>query len=684
MKPQSRTMWNGGTRILTVLLALILALVLGYAARAYAAPGDPDSGLDGDGQVTTDFGSGDFAEDVAVQEDGKIVVVGGTYVSNNLDFALVRYNPNGTLDATFGSGGKVTTPVGPSDDRAWALAIGPDGKIVVAGQAQNGTNGDFALARYNPNGTLDNTFDGDGKVLTDFGSGADESAHDVGLQPDGKIVVAGEQSRTDSTTFEVSRDFALARYNPDGTLDSNADVDPTTSFNVVGKLVHDFSGANDAAEGLAIQPDGKIVAAGYAARPGHPADFAVARFDPGGSLDVGFNQSGTATLDIFSSDLFDVANDVVVQEDGKILLAGVAADTYGSEAALVRYNPNGTLNTSFGGGGRTHTYHYLDQAAQSVAVRDDGSIIVAGSEDEGSPGCISCEYYSDFLVLRFGPSGLLNHFGPMDLGSVDDTASAIALQEDGKTVTAGTTNSSAAGNHNGFDFALVRHHWGADATSPVVGPPEQGILANSKLGSVAATARLSWSATDSEGEIARYELQQSTNGGSYAGVPLSRETTTSISRQLAFGNNYRFRVRATDDNGNRSGWKYGPRFAVEAHQESGDALTYSGAWTTQAMTSASGGAVKHAAEAGAAATLRFSGRSVAWVAPKSSTRGKAEVYLDGRKVATVDLFSATAQVRSVVYAANALDPSVTHTLQIKALGTAGRPRVDVDAFVVLR
>ena len=683
MKSESTTMWNDGTRMLTVLLALILALMLGFAARAYAAPGDPDSGLDGDGQVTTDFGSGDFAEDVAVQEDGKIVVVGGAYVSNNLDFALARYNPNGTLDAAFGSGGKVTTPIGSSDDRAQAVAIQPDGKIVVAGGAGNGTNGDFALARYNPNGTLDPSFDGDGKVRTDFGSGADESASDVALEPDGKIVVAGAQSRTDSTTFELSVDFALARYNPDGTLDSNTDASPTTSFNGSGRLVHDFSGANDAANGLAIQPDGKIVAAGYAARLGHPADFAVARFNPGGSLDVGFNGSGKATLDFFLRDFFDAANDVVVQEDGKILLAGVATE-YGSEAALVRYNPNGTLNTSFGYRGRASTNHYDNQAAQSVAVRDDGSIVLAGSHGDGTPGCSSCDYYSDFLVVRFSPSGIFNHFGQMDLGSVDDTASAIALQEDGKTVTAGTTNTSAAGRHNGFDFALVRQHWGADSTPPVVRPPAQGLLTNSTLGSAAATVRLSWSATDSEGEIARYELQQSTNGGPYAGVPLSQETATSISRQLALGNNYRFRVRATDDNGNRSAWKYGSRFAVDVHQESSTAVAFTGTWKPQSVSSASGEAVAYSTASGTTAKLTFTGRSVAWVAPKSRTRGKAEVYLDGRKVATVDLFSATAQVRRVVYAANALNPSVAHTLQIKALGTAGRPRVDVDAFVVLR
>lgn len=149
---------------------------------------------------------------------------------------------------------------------------------------------------------------------------------------------------------------------------------------------------------------------------------------------------------------------------------------------------------------------------------------------------------------------------------------------------------------------------------------------------------------------------------------------------------YRYRVRATDDNGNRSVWKYGPRIAVEAHQESSSSVSYGGTWKDQSTASACGGAVKHSKAA--EATLSFTGRNVAWVSTSASNRGKAEVYLAGKKVATIDLYSPQGQGRKVVYSANGLDPSVTHTLEVKALGTkktvSGGVRVDVDAFLALR
>lgn len=204
------------------------------------------------------------------------------------------------------------------------------------------------------------------------------------------------------------------------------------------------------------------------------------------------------------------------------------------------------------------------------------------------------------------------------------------------------------------------------------------------LGTTGVPVKLSWSATDLHGDVTGYGLQQSVDGGPYNNVNLPSNTATSRTLLQAPGHDYRYRVRATDDNGNKSVWKYGPRFAVDLPQESSTGIAYAGTWKHQSVTSASGGALAYSGAPGATAELAFKGRNVAWVAPKSSLRGEAEVYLDGRKVATADLFSATVQARRVIYAANGLDPSVTHTLRVKVLGTSGRPRVDVDAFVVLR
>ncbi len=162
------------------------------------------------------------------------------------------------------------------------------------------------------------------------------------------------------------------------------------------------------------------------------------------------------------------------------------------------------------------------------------------------------------------------------------------------------------------------------------------------------------------------------------------DTTTTTTLQLAPGHDHRFRVRATDDNGNRSFWKYGPRFTLDALQENDPSVSYAGTWKTQSLSSAYGGQLKYATARGAKATLSFTGTDVVWVAPKSKTRGKAAVYLDGVKTATVDLLSQQTLARQVVFSKGNLDSATPHTLEVRSLGTSGRPRVDVDAFVVLR
>jgi uncharacterized delta-60 repeat protein len=214
---------------------------------------DPTFGVGG--KVTTDF-AGIFDVAMALQADGKIVVVGDSVVGGFGDFALARYNADGTLDDSFGTSGKVTTDFGGDEDRAFDVAIQANGRIVVVGHSVAGDAVDFALARYNADGSLDDggpndstpadTFGTSGKVTTDFG-GTIDLATSVVLQADGKIVVAG------STFGGGSEDFALARYNADGTLDDG--------FGTSGKVTTDFGGS-DRATSVALQTDGKIVVAG--------------------------------------------------------------------------------------------------------------------------------------------------------------------------------------------------------------------------------------------------------------------------------------------------------------------------------------------------------------------------------------------------------------------------------------
>ncbi len=235
------------------------------------------------------------------------------------------------------------------------------------------------------------------------------------------------------------------------------------------------------------------------------------------------------------------------------------------------------------------------------------------------------------------------------------------------------------------DPTPARGTWTVDATAPMAEAPAQSFVANSTLGTSAVPIRLGWSATDGVdgGGVGRYELQQSTNGGAYANVSLPTSTATDITRSLAPNSTYRFRVRAQDKAGNLGGWAEGPVFKVAPHQENATTVGYAGGtWTRAALSGAYGGYVKHDKTPGAKAKLSFTGRNVAWVAPKSAVRGQAEVWVDGVKETTVDLYSSTTLARRVVFS-KSWAFSGSHTVEVRVLGTAGRPRVDVDAFVVL-
>ena len=201
----------------TTLLALLMSvggLIITSVASAQA--GQLDAAFSGDGRVATDVTvRGDTGTTVAVQTDGKIVVAGGAGWDKNPRFVLIRYNADGTLDTSFGGDGKVTTDFTPAEDAAWGVAIQPDGKIVAAGDAALGAgNSRFAVARYNSDGTLDTSFSGDGKVTTQFTRHNDPVAG-LAMQADGKIVVSGGAAHD-----RPNSNFALARYNSDGTLDT--------------------------------------------------------------------------------------------------------------------------------------------------------------------------------------------------------------------------------------------------------------------------------------------------------------------------------------------------------------------------------------------------------------------------------------------------------------------------------
>ena len=230
----------------------------------------------------------------------------------------------------------------------------------------------------------------------------------------------------------------------------------------------------------------------------------------------------------------------------------------------------------------------------------------------------------DFALARYNTDGSLNTSFSNDgrlktiFGSATDEARGVALQTDSKIVAAGYTSD---GTNN--DFALARYFGSSDDVAPRVSTPTHTLQGTTTLGTSTVPLRLSWSATDSHGDVTCYELQRSTDGEPYTNVALPTLTTTTISQSLTPNHNYRFRLRATDDNGNTSFYKYGPRFTVEDHQETSTSIAYSPttSWKQQLLSGSYGGQVKYATAAGSTARLTFTGTNVAWVAPKSTNRG---------------------------------------------------------------
>jgi uncharacterized delta-60 repeat protein len=401
----SRRLWIAASALL--LAVAIVPLAVGDA-------GDLDPSFDGDGKVITDFGKNEYAHGMAIQQDGKIVVGGLDTESNPpryyRDFVLARYLSDGSLDPAFG-GGRVRTDFEGSGDSAEDVVEQPDGKLVVAGLSDR----QFAFARYNNDASLDTTFSADGKVTLSFGEGSG-GANAVALQADGRIVAAGEASGA------TSNDFALARLNPNGSLD--------TTFGS-GVVLTDLSGAEDVATSLAVQADGKIIAAGMALPS---RDVLLARYNANGSLDPSFDGDGKVRT---TQPCCAIWPRLAVQSDGKILVAA------GSE--LLRYNVDGSLDSTFGTAGRVSTTQISTQA---VSLQADGKIVVAGtSRDVGLSGFWVSLYardgtedpnFNSMLVRAGTPTGL--------------PVAAVGLQSDNKIVVAGSTGADTS--H--VDFIVLR------------------------------------------------------------------------------------------------------------------------------------------------------------------------------------------------------------------------------------
>jgi uncharacterized delta-60 repeat protein len=390
-----------------------------------AARGDLDPTFGTGGKVTTDFGGNETAWGLAVQSDGKAVVAGTRFDPGpSDDFVLARYTVTGALDRTFDGDGKVTTDFGGRSDGADDLAIQADGKIVAAGSGfpAEVRPVDFALARYNQDGTLDRTFGAGGRVMTTFAENSLDSANAVVIQSDGKIVAAG------TTRSGPRSEFAVARYLPDGSLDPGFDGDGLVVTPVSTGVIFD----------LALQPDGKLIAAGWSNPGGF--DIAMARYNADGSLDGSFDEDGMVVSSSFRP-ASTYASQVLVQRDGKILTGG---------AGLARFNADGSVDRSFGDGGRALT----DVGLVTPLLQPDGKIIAVGSTFPRGRGA------SDFTVVRLSAAGRIDStFGRggrvVTNFRTQDDATDAELLANGKLVVAGYT--AQVPFEAPADFAVARY-----------------------------------------------------------------------------------------------------------------------------------------------------------------------------------------------------------------------------------
>jgi uncharacterized delta-60 repeat protein len=422
-------------------------------ARCLFSAGPLDPTFGSGGIVTSVLGSGSFAYATALQSDGKILAAGQATVAKGNQFALARYTTNGSLDSTFGSGGKVTTKVAGGSARALAIQPG-DGKIVLGGDAS------FGLARYTTGGSLDTSFGSRGiKTIAFPGSLGDDEVEALAIQADGKILAAGTSEQNNPAVGNFPQwEFALARYNANGSLD--------TSFGSGGTVLTNFG--NNAPYGadvqayinaIALQPDGKIVVAGSVNNGvvGVGGTFTVARYNVNGTLDTTFGPAGTGVVYV-STNLLGGANSVAIQSDGRIIAAGGLGTRFSpGQWALVRFNANGSLDGTFGSGGEvTVTVVPGSGAADSafgVALLAGGKIVVAGTHDVAHNFNQTC-----FTLGRFNSDGSLdttfNGTGLVttSIGTAADGRGVLIQPIDGKVVVAGGASVNGVSS-----FALARY-----------------------------------------------------------------------------------------------------------------------------------------------------------------------------------------------------------------------------------
>jgi uncharacterized delta-60 repeat protein len=364
-----------------------------------------------------------------IQPDGRILAAGVSNAQGTHDFAVARYTADRDLDPTFGAGGVTLIDFGDSYDWAYAMALQPDGRIVVAGVSDASGSKDFALARLGPNGSLDANFGRGGLVTGQWRSLSADIVRGIALQPDGRIVVAGV-TYDDVVTPSPHGDFMVARFLSDG--------QPDFGFGIGGVMTTDFDNKTyDDAYAVVLQRDGSIVLGGYTNSGSGPGvlfgadQLALARYTAQGLLDATFGQGGKLVFD-----------------GGSLFAGGYVNGEKRSDLLLARITPEGELEPGFGTTAMGFSVNNLgthSERVASVVIQPDGKIVAGGQTAVAN--------HADFAIFRYDAGGLLDEtFGKggvasFDFGGREDRVHAVALQPDGKIVAVGQSEA---------DFALAR------------------------------------------------------------------------------------------------------------------------------------------------------------------------------------------------------------------------------------
>ena len=420
------------------LTLLICSMVFAYTF-SIAQHGGLDNTFGTNGIVAMNNGVDEDCQGIAVQSDGKILLVGSTDNGTNSDLLLVRYNEDGTLDASFDGDGRKTIDLNGIEEGNSVVVL-PDGKILVAGYYSANSNTAFLLFKINSDGSNDLTFGTNGRVVTDFGTTTTDIATNIMVTQAGKIVVAGLINISG-----LKNDFAAARYNEDGT--------PDNSFGTLGKTTFDIV-EKDQPYSSVLQPDGKLILFGHIILAGN-IDYVMIRCNENGTLDNSFGVGGIRVTD-FSGGT-DRGYSVALQQDGKIVAVGLADQaTSNANLGVVRYDQDGGLDASFGVGGKVSapvgTGQY--ESTNYVAIQSDGKILIAGTSTNAVPDG------DDITLLRLNSNGSFdNTFGTngivtTDILSESNSSKGIAIQDDSKILVGGKFELPGSSNNG---FSVVRY-----------------------------------------------------------------------------------------------------------------------------------------------------------------------------------------------------------------------------------